>query len=154
MVSTTTQYALRALAKLADLDQGTTMLGRDLARQADIPANYLSKILLALRNAGLLTTARGSGGGYKLARPPEEIRLIDVVEVFDAPRAKPTCLLGEGECSDDDACSAHHAWKEVRATYIRFLETTTLAQISKRKGTQGVQVSLVSLTGLPGGQPL
>jgi Rrf2 family protein len=151
MISTTTQYALRALAKLSDLEPETAMLGRELAKEANIPANYLSKILLTLRNAGLLTTARGSGGGYRLAKRPEEIHLIDVVEVFDAPRAKPPCLLGEGECSDDEACSAHHAWKEVRATFVRFLESTTLAEISKSRGAQGVQVSLSSLTKLPGG---
>lgn len=154
MISTTTQYALRALAKLSDLDPGTAMLGRDLAKEANIPANYLSKILLTLRNAGLLTTARGSGGGYRLAKPPEEIHLIDVVEVFDAPRARPSCLLGEAECSDEDACSAHHAWKEVRQTYIDFLESTTLARISTSKGPQGVQVSVSSLTEPPGGQEL
>jgi len=154
MISTTAQYALRALAKLADLDPGTSMLGRELAKEATIPANYLSKILLALRNAGLLATSRGSGGGYRLAKGPEQIHLIDVVEVFDAPGAKPACLLGEGECTDDDACSAHHAWKEVRAAYIRFLESTTLADISKRRGVHGVQVRLSSLTELPGGESL
>lgn len=154
MISTTAQYALRALAKLADLDSGTAMLGRELAKEASIRANYLSKILLALRNAGLLATARGSGGGYRLAKGPEQIRLIDVVEVFDAPGAKPACLLGEGECTDDDACSAHHAWKEVRSAYIRFLESTTLADISKRRGPHGVQVSISSLKNIPGGRPL
>lgn len=134
MLSTTSQYALRALTKLAGQPPSQPMLGRDLAAQADLPANYLSKILLSLRNAGLLATTRGSGGGYRLERKPSEIRLIEVVEVFDAPRAKPDCLLGEGECSDDEACSAHHAWKQIRQNYISFLETTTLAEISQRPG--------------------
>jgi DNA-binding IscR family transcriptional regulator len=75
-----------------------------------------------------------------------------VVEVFDAPRARPPCLLGEGECSDEHACSAHHAWREVRAAFIRFLESTTLADISRSKGPQGMQVSLSSLKDAPGGQ--
>jgi Rrf2 family protein len=134
MLSTTSQYALRALTKLAGQPPSHPMLGRDLAAQADIPANYLSKILLSLRNAGILATTRGSGGGYRLERKPSEIRLIEVVEVFDAPKAKPDCLLGEGECSDDQACSAHHAWKQIRQSYINFLETTTLAEISRRPG--------------------
>lgn len=128
------------------------MLGKDLAREAAIPANYLSKILLSLRNAGLLATTRGSGGGYRLEKHPEEIHLIDVVEVFDAPKAKPPCLLGEGECSDEHACSAHLAWRDVRATYIRFLESTTLADISKHQVPPGIQVGLSSLTRRPGGQ--
>jgi len=151
MISTTTQYALRALAKLADLDEGKAMLGRDLAEEAHIPANYLSKVLLALRKAGLVAAARGSGGGYRLERPPEQIRLIEVVEVLDAPRAKPPCLLGEDECSDETACSAHKAWKAVRAAYIEFLESVTLADISKRHGPQGMQVKIAKLTEPAGG---
>ncbi len=137
MFSTTTQYALRALAKLAEVEPGTAILGRDLARQADIPANYLSKVLLAMRNAGLLSASRGTGGGYRLERPPEEIRLIDVCEIFDAPRAKPSCLLGKTECSDEDACSAHEAWKEVRSTFMCFLESRTLADISRTASRVG-----------------
>ena len=113
---------------------GTALLGRQLAEQADIPANYLSKVLLALRNAGILATARGTGGGYKLLKPANEIHLIDVVEIFDSLRAKPLCLLGQSECSDDAPCSAHYAWREVRGKFIDFLEKTTLDEISWRRG--------------------
>jgi Rrf2 family iron-sulfur cluster assembly transcriptional regulator len=87
-----------------------------------------------LRNAGLVSTTRGSGGGYKLERPPGQIRLSDVVEVFEGLRNRPTCLLGKGECSDADACSAHHAWKNVRKTYIEFLDANTLADIAPGAG--------------------
>jgi Rrf2 family protein len=67
MLSITSQYALRALSHLAR-QSGEAVLGRDLARSVEIPANYLSKVLLTLRNAGLVATARGSGGGYRLSR--------------------------------------------------------------------------------------
>ena len=69
MISTTSEYALRALARLALLSNGSTMLARDLAEDAGIPRNYLSKVLLALRNAGILDSTRGSGGGYRLRKP-------------------------------------------------------------------------------------
>ena len=136
MLSTTCEYALRALIRLARLPQGNAMLGRDLAGSADIPANYLSKILLSLRNAGILTTARGTGGGYRLRKRPDEIRLMDVVELFDGARARPTCLLGGSkECDDRDPCSAHHAWREVRTSFVRFLDSTTVADISRHAVT-------------------
>jgi len=130
MLSTTSQYALRALARIAAEPDSAAVLGRDLARECEIPANYLSKLLWQLKNFGLLKTTRGSGGGYKLERPAEQIRLIDIVEVFDALRTRPTCLLGQGECSEQDACAAHESWKEVRKTYLDFLDSTTLADIS------------------------
>ena len=110
------------------------MLGRELAEQAEIPANYLSKILLALRNAGLVATARGSGGGYWLLRPPDAIHLIDVVELFEGPVTRPTCVLGSHRpCDENNACAAHESWKKVRAAYAQFLEATTLAEISAHR---------------------
>lgn len=137
MFSTTCEYALRALVRLAQTPNGDAVLGRDLARQAEIPPNYLSKILLALRNAGVLTTARGTGGGYRLRKPPETIRLIDIVGLFDGARANPTCLLGGKECSDEEACSAHASWREIREAYVQFLESTTLASIAQAEKRHG-----------------
>ena len=130
MLSTTSQHALRALIRLAGEPGGAAVLGRDVAKECAIPANYLAKLLLQLRNAGLVSTTRGSGGGYRLERRPEQIHLIDIVEVFDAPRTRPGCLLGSAECSDQNPCTAHHAWKVVRKTYLDFLDSNTLADIS------------------------
>jgi Rrf2 family protein len=131
MLSTTSEHALRALVHLARLPDGASSLGRDLARQADIPPNYLSKILWALRNAGIVETTRGQGGGYRLARRPVEVFLIDVVEPFERIRSRPGCLLGEKhECDDESACTAHTAWKAVRQTYLDFLTTKTIADVA------------------------
>jgi len=132
MLSTTAQYALRALVKLAE-EPAKTVLGRVMAEQTDIPANYLSKVLLTLGNAGLVEATRGAGGGYRLSRDPKTVRLIEVAELFDGARLKPTCLLGSPECSDEHACSAHDAWKAVRARFVGFLESTTLAEVSDTK---------------------
>lgn len=133
MLSTTSEYALRSLTHLASQPKGTAILGRELAEQCDIPANYLSKILLSLRNAGILDAVRGSGGGYSLHRDPRRIRLIDIVELFEGTRARPECLLGiSKKCSDASACSAHEAWREVRSAYVHLLETTTLANIAEK----------------------
>jgi Rrf2 family protein len=131
MLSATTEHAVRALVHLARLPHGTSTLGRDLAESADIPSNYLAKILLALRNAGYLETSRGLGGGYRLARTADQIRLIDVVELFEGIRSRPGCFLGEKhDCSDQQACSAHASWKAVRQAYIGFLESNSIADVS------------------------
>lgn len=135
MMSTTSQYALRALARLSREPEGTPLLGHDLARDSDIPANYLSKLMWQLRNAGLVSATRGTKGGYKLERPADRIRLIDVVAVFDPVRIRPACLLGQGECNERHACAAHHAWKRVRDVYLEFLEDTTLAAIAAAGGS-------------------
>ena len=132
MLSVTSKYALRALTHLAALPEKESMLGRDLAKHAAIPANYLSKILWMLGSAGIISATRGSGGGYRLRRKPEEIFLFEVVDLFDRTRIAPTCFLGEDRaCSDDDACSAHTLWREVRNVYATFLQSTTLADIAR-----------------------
>ena len=109
------------------------MPGRDLAQLAQIPPNYLSKILWALGTAGIIDATRGTGGGYKLQRRPEHVRLIDVVELFDRPRAAAACLLDGRQCQDSNACAAHHGWKDVKRTYLEFLENTTLATLTARE---------------------
>lgn len=132
MLSTTSEYALRALACLAGQPPGTDLLGRDLAKAAEIPANYLSKILLTLRNAELVDTTRGSGGGYRLHKPAKEIFLIDVIELFDGmSRNKPACFLQHQKpCSSSSSCSAHVLWADVQARYLGFLVSTPLSALA------------------------
>jgi Rrf2 family protein len=135
MLSITSQYALRALALLA-CQPGNVILGRDLARSAEIPANYLSKVLVILRKAGLVVTSRGSGGGYRLRKSPAEIYLIDVVELFEeVSRTKPSCFLSRTRaCSETQPCTAHSSWKELQAAYLKLLISTPLSAISGNSG--------------------
>ena len=131
MLSTTAEYAIRALLSHAHEPDRAT-LGRDLAASSGVPANYLSKILLDLKKGGFVQAVRGTGGGYRLGRPPEEVRLMDVVEFVDGAAARPGCFLaGSDACSDDDPCMAHDRWAAVRDRYVAFLETTTLADASE-----------------------
>ncbi|MCL4814624.1 MAG: Rrf2 family transcriptional regulator [Vicinamibacteraceae bacterium] len=134
MLSVTARHALRALTHLAGLPLGQSMGGRDLARAADIPQNYLSKILWALRGAGIIDATRGIGGGYRLRRPAASVSLIEVVEIFDKPRTASECLLdGTRPCSDHTACAAHASWREVKAAYLNFLEHTTIETLATRQ---------------------
>jgi Rrf2 family protein len=131
MLSVTSQYALRALAQLALQPMEGSMLGKELAEKAEIPANYLAKILLSLKNAGILGTARGSHGGYWLVREPHSIRLIEIVQLFEQAAAPPPCILGQRErCSEDEPCLAHKRWHEIRKAYTDFLEVTTIADLA------------------------
>jgi len=131
MISTTSEYALRALAHLSRMPEESAILGRDLARSTEVPANYLSKILLALRNAGYLTTARGSGGGYRLCKSPDEIYLMEIVELFEGSKAKPVCFLSRSKpCGDMGACTAHKSWRELSMAYRGFLLSTNISMIS------------------------
>ncbi len=131
MLSTTAQHAVRALVHLASLAPGESVGGRDLARATAIPPNYLSKILWALGSARVIDATRGTGGGYRLRRPAESVRLIDVIELFDKARTASECFLGGAHpCSDSTACAAHEHWRQVKKAYVEFLEHTTLAALA------------------------
>ena len=133
MISTTSEYALRALVVLAD--RGTAMQARELAVVTEVPPSYLYKILAALRRARLLAGLRGSRGGYSLARAPEDMRLIDVVSLFEEIRLTETCLLSESHvCDDENPCTAHQHWKHVQQSYHDFLESKTIADLAKKRG--------------------
>ena len=128
--SSSATHALRAMASLAGGDLSEPVLGRDLAKRVGLPSHYLSKVLATLARSGLLTASRGAKGGYRLARRPDRIKLIDVVLPFEGQRARPGCLLRPDKpCRDSGACSAHSAWGAMKRTYTTFLEQTTVADI-------------------------
>src|SRR6266496_1082673 len=131
MLSTTSEYALGALAQLARLPEGASMLGRELAEHAGIPANYLSKLMWTLGNAGIIDATRGNRGGYRLKRSAAGVRLFEIIELFDRDRTSASCLLGGSRgCDPSNPCTAHDAWRTVRTAYLDFLHNTTLADIS------------------------
>jgi Rrf2 family iron-sulfur cluster assembly transcriptional regulator len=142
MLSNTAEYALRAMVSLARIESGKVMLGRDLSAMTGVPARYLSKILLDLNRAGMVSAVRGQGGGYRLSRESKDIRLIEIVEIFDRLRAHPRCLLSfDKDCTDEGGCTAHERWKVVRALYLNFLESTSLADIAEKGAVDAATIA-------------
>lgn len=132
MLTVTAQHAIRALVELARLDAGETMFGKDLARKANVPPNYLSKILWTLGSTGIIEATRGTSGGYRLARPAESIRLVDIVQPFEKSHGNGCLMDGTHPCDETAPCAAHEAWSRVKETYREFLDSTTLAALVKR----------------------
>ena len=134
MLSVTSEYALRALAELARKPRHHAILGRDLAESTGVPPKYLSKIMLSLRNAGIVSTSRGTGGGYRLHRRPESIRMMEIVRLFEGPAIKPSCLLhSTRKCSEQNPCTAHPLWRVVQDAYLQFLHGTTLNDLADNR---------------------
>lgn len=131
MLSRTARYALRAAVHIAERQEEAPLSVQDLARELDIPRNYLSKTLHRLAQAGVLTSTRGPGGGFRLNRPPEEVALQEVVAgVEPVEAAEARCLLGRVRCSEDDPCAAHGRWCAVREQVEAFFGETTLADLA------------------------
>lgn len=128
MLSKSAEYALRALHRLAfDREQGPVTSAR-LAERIQVPENYLSKLLHRLQQEGLVTSRRGRGGGFELARPPGQVRLAEVVEPFDDVMER-RCLLGRPACRDENPCAAHAGWRDVVGRLRDFFRETTLEDL-------------------------
>ncbi len=133
--SASTTHALRAMAWLAAHAGGEAVMGRDLARRLKLPPDYLSKVLATLARSGVLTATRGAKGGYRLARDPGRIKLVEVVVPFEGKRVWAGCLLRpDRPCRSSAACSAHTSWGGVNEAYRDFLESTTVADIRDAPG--------------------
>lgn len=115
---------------MAVLGRNGSVTGRQLSRSAGIPPNYLSKILCLLGHAGMIHATRGSHGGYQLVQDAGQIRLSDVVNLFDHARWRKGCVLDCGrECKEADQCAAHAGWQECRNVFEQFLDGTTIAAL-------------------------
>jgi len=124
--SQSAEYAIRALTHLAQQRGEGYSLVRDMSALLGIPPAFLVKVLQPLVARGLIESRRGRGGGYRLARPPGQVRLFDIVDAFDTIAAEPTCALGQAVCSDARACPMHGYWKGAFAAFRAYLSETTL----------------------------
>ncbi len=136
------EYGLRAMINLADAQKqspGAMVQIKDIALQEKIPAKYLEQILLALKNAGLLQSRMGLGGGYYLAHPPKDINLGQIVRVLDGPLAPIRCVSQMAYepcgCPDERTCGLRMVMGDVRNAIADILENTSLADVTERVET-------------------
>jgi Rrf2 family protein len=129
MLSGTAEYALRAVVHIAHRRSDAPVRADELARAVDVPRNYLGKILHQLVRARILRSTRGKHGGFRLARAPADLTLLEVASLFDHIEGRRRCLLGRPECSDLDPCLAHGRWRETSEQVCRFFRETTLADV-------------------------
>ncbi len=132
MLSLTSEYALRAMTYLAKHQPDWPIPGKQIAEEADIPPKYLSKVLGDLVRAGLLEATRGKSGGFRMARPAREISLLEVLSPFERVERR-LCPFGNDRCKDEDPCVAQEKWKQVSDAYRKFLERTSIHDVSVKK---------------------
>lgn len=127
-LSNSASYAVKALSCMQGGEERPRFV-KDIAAACGVPPAYLAKIFKKLVDAGILVSKRGWAGGTDLARPPGEIRVIEIVEALDGKEFLEGCLLGNEICSDERACPLHQFWKRERVLIAGELHKQTLAEV-------------------------
>ncbi len=130
------EYALRAMLVLG-LNFGDKVVSiQNISRHQNIPKRFLEQILNDLKSAGIVQSKRGVAGGYRLARPPEEVTLASVVRHIEGALAPVSCVsqhfYEKCSCPDESRCPIRSVMKEVREAIVQIAERVTVAELCER----------------------
>ena len=124
-------YAVRSVLYLSRLGIGNRAATSKIAENQHIPPSFLAKIVSQLSIAGLLHTSRGARGGVTLARNPEDISLLEVVEAIDGPIRLNECVHSDGMCAFADDCPLVPIWQDAQHDLVERLDGAKFSQFLK-----------------------
>ena len=129
-------YAMRAVAYLSILGADQRAATSQIAEEQQIPPSFLAKIVSQLSVAGLLQTSRGARGGVSLARNPEEISFLEVVEAIDGPILLNECVADGSTCNFGESCALRPVFCDAQADLVNRLETTSFQTVVETNGKE------------------
>ncbi|HTR23780.1 MAG TPA: Rrf2 family transcriptional regulator [Terriglobales bacterium] len=130
-ITRATDYAVRVMIYMATHPPHTRLAVPDVARGIEAPESFVSKILQQLVQRGMVTSHRGSGGGFELEVDPETVSLLDVVEMVEGPLQINVCLPGAEGCDRKSWCGAHPIWTEAQSALKHVLASATIAKLAR-----------------------
>lgn len=134
-------YGLRALAYVAAKNEGPAYVSiREISEELDISFHFLTKTFQQLTRAGVLVSYRGPSGGIALAKPADQIFLIDIVKVIEGEDFFLTCLLGLPGCGETTPCPLHDFWARIRTEMQREFAATSLAELGEKVSERHLRI--------------
>jgi Rrf2 family iron-sulfur cluster assembly transcriptional regulator len=130
-LTTKGRYAVTAMLDLAINRENGPITLSDISKRQGISLSYLEQLFSKLRRNGLVDSARGPGGGYRLSRDADEITIVEVIEAVDENISADHCK-GMKNCRDGQGCLSHELWTELSCQIREFLSNITLAQVIKK----------------------
>jgi Rrf2 family protein len=125
-------YAVRVMTHLAGLPPGERASRGELARVAECPEQFLSKVLQSLTRAGLVISHRGNTGGFELPEARSGTTLLDVVQAIEGPVRLNLCLTSDHGCSRQQSCPAHGVWAEAQKAMLDVLQSVSVSHLAKK----------------------
>lgn len=137
-VSTKGRYALRLMLDLAIHDTGENIALKTIAKRQNISGKYLEQIIGILAKAGFVKSVRGSSGGYRLAKKPEEYTVGDILRLTEGSLAPVACVEeGIGNCPKADSCVTLTVWQQLNDAINNVVDHITLADLVDRSEAMG-----------------
>jgi len=134
-LSTKGRYAARAMFDLALHSGEGPILIKDISQRQEISELYLKQLFIPLKVAGLVRAIRGARGGFTLAKPPSQIKLIEIIQIMEGSTAPVECVDDAGICLRSDLCVTRQVWAEMKKAIDKVLESTTLQDlVEQQKG--------------------
>ncbi|MBO1225143.1 MAG: Rrf2 family transcriptional regulator [Candidatus Scalindua sediminis] len=140
-LSSRTEYAILALLELGQRYGKGFVLSRDIASTRDIPESFIERILLTLRNGGVIVSVRGAKGGHYLAKDPGKISVREVIEMFEGSLAPIDCVNERissisASCSVEGSCVLKDLWQKMYDAMLASIENITIKDLITQEGTQ------------------
>jgi Rrf2 family iron-sulfur cluster assembly transcriptional regulator len=133
-LSTKGRYAVTAMADIALHSGGLPVALASITERQDISQDYLEQLFLKLRKSGLVESSRGPGGGYRLCRDPEDIRISEIVVAVDEPLQVTRCVGDAIEgCTHGAKCLTHDLWSALGRQIYGFLAAVTLGDVINKR---------------------
>lgn len=132
VITRATEYAIRTVIFLAKQPAGEIVLKKDICRTQEVTPAFLTKILQPLIKAGIVSSQRGVGGGFLLARDPRDITLLDLLEAEEGKLHLNHCLADTGVCERDVYCTVHELWSEAQEAMINVLRSQSIADLAAK----------------------
>ena len=133
-VSTVGRYALRAMVDLALQQDREPVLRKDIVARQGISGDYLARLFGKLKQAGLIDSVMGPGGGYMLGRPADKITAGDILRAVDEVLVPVFCIDSDPAllCPRSESCATHLLWGRLGRTIVEFLDSVTLAELCEQ----------------------
>ena len=132
-ITRATEYGIRCVFFLSGQERGAVVGRLQIAREMEIPEQFLVKIAQNLHRAGILEIVQGAKGGFRLIADPEKLNLLDVIEAVTGEIFFNDCLMQSHRCFRDASCAIHEIWVEARESFRCIMKTATFKSLIERE---------------------
>ena len=132
-ISRASDYAIRGLVYMAKQPAGTVCYVKDIAKNTNSPASFMSKIFQTLAKSGIIDSFIGTKGGFTFNSRPEDITIKKVVEIIDGPIVLNRCVVNKSSCQNAGNCDVHFMWADIQKMLTKALSSYSIADFATDK---------------------